>query len=61
VLTAIATGQPPSGVPLFISTWPRDYDYLYVLGPRTANPLPDLLEELEASRRFVLYRIRQAH
>jgi hypothetical protein len=60
VLTAIAAGQPPSDVPPFISTWPRDYGYLYVLGPRTANPLPDLLEELEASPRFVLYKIRQA-
>jgi hypothetical protein len=59
-LTAIAAGQPPSDVPPFISTWPRDYDYLYVLGPRTANPLPDLLEELEVSPRFVLYKIRQA-
>ena len=38
----------------------RGYGYLYVLGPRTANPLPDQLEELEASPRFVLYKIRQA-
>ncbi len=59
-LAAIAAGQPPSHVPPFISTWPRDFDYLYVIGPHTANPLPDLLEELEASPRFVLYRIRQA-
>jgi hypothetical protein len=57
-LTAIAEGRPPSHVPPFISAWPQDYDYLYVLGPRTANPLPDLLEELDASRRFVLYKIR---
>jgi hypothetical protein len=59
-LTAIAEGRPPSHVPPFISAWPQDYDYLYVLGPRTANPLPDLLEELDASRRFVLYKIRHA-
>jgi hypothetical protein len=60
VLAAIAAGQPPSGVPPFIGTWPRDYDYLYLLGPRIVNPLPDLLEEVDGSRRFVLYRIRRA-
>ena len=59
LLTAIATGRPPTDVPVFIATWPRDYDYLYVLGPRVANPLPDLLEETESSGRFVLYRIRR--
>jgi hypothetical protein len=59
-LTAIATGRLSSDAPPFIRTWPRDYDYLYVLGPRVANPLPDLLEELEASPRFVLYKIRPA-
>jgi hypothetical protein len=60
VLAAIATGQTPSGVPPFIRTWTRDYEYLYVLGPRGANPLPNLLEELDSSARFVLYKIRRA-
>ena len=59
VLAAIAAGQTPSGIPLFIRTWQRDYDYLYVLGPGAANPLPDLLEELDRSSRFVLYKIRR--
>ena len=59
VLAEIATGRSPSDVPPFIATWPRDYDYLYVIGPRIANPLPDRLEELEASPRFALYRIRR--
>ncbi len=59
VLAAIAAGQTLSGIPPFIRTWYRDYDYLYVLGPRTANPLPNLLEELAGSRRFVLYKIRR--
>ncbi len=59
VLAAIAAGQTSSGIPPFIRTWYRDYDYLYVLGPRTANPLPNLLEELAGSRRFVLYKIRR--
>jgi hypothetical protein len=30
-----------------------------VLGPQVANPLPDLLEELDVSARFVLYKIRR--
>ena len=59
VLAAIAAGQTPSGIPPFISTWHRDYNYLYVLGPRAANPLPNLLEELDGSARFVLYKIRR--
>jgi hypothetical protein len=59
VLTAIAADQTPSDVPPFIRTWYRDYDYLYVLGPRVVNPLPNLLEELDRSARFVLYKIRR--
>ncbi|MGA7993946.1 MAG: hypothetical protein WCA28_03455 [Bradyrhizobium sp.] len=59
VLAAIAAGQTSSDVPPFIRSWYRDYNYLYVLGPRVQNPLPDLLEELDTSRRFVLYRIRR--
>ncbi|WP_271588698.1 hypothetical protein [Bradyrhizobium sp. CCBAU 53415] len=59
LLTAIATSQPLAEVPPFVRTWARDYDYLYVLGPRAANPLPDLLDVLDASERFVLYKIRR--
>ena len=58
-LAAVVAGQPPSEVPAFISTWQRDYDYLYVVGRHVANPLPDLLEELDRSARFVLYKIRR--
>lgn len=60
LLGAIAAGQPLADVPPFVRTWDRDYDYLYVLGPRAANPLPDLLEVLDTSERFVLYRIRKS-
>jgi hypothetical protein len=59
VLGAIAAGQAPSGIPPFIRTWYRDYDYLYVLGPAGVNPLPNLLQELDRSARFVLYKIRR--
>lgn len=59
VLAAIATRQPPADVPPFIRTWYLDYDYLYVLGPPAANPLPDLLEVLDTSERFILYKVRR--
>ena len=59
VLTLIATGQTPSDIPPFIRSWYRDYDYLYVLGPPVVNPLPNLLDELDRSARFVLYKIRR--
>jgi hypothetical protein len=59
LLIAIADGQTPSDTPPFIRTWYRDYGYLYVLGPHLANPLPNLLEELDRSKRFVLYKIRR--
>lgn len=59
LLAAIATGRSPADVPPFVRTWYRDFDYLYVLGSPAANPLPELLEELATSERFVLYRIRR--
>jgi hypothetical protein len=59
-LSAIAAGRMTASNDLaYIRTWDRDYDYLYLLGPGMANPLPDLLEELDRSRRFVLYKIRR--
>jgi hypothetical protein len=60
VLTAIATGWTSSELPPFIRTWHRDYDYLYVVGPHVANPLPNLLDEVDSSTRFVLYKVRRA-
>jgi hypothetical protein len=59
LLAAIATGRPPADAPPFVRTWYQDFDYLYLLGPHAPNPLPDLLDELDASERFVLYKIRR--
>jgi hypothetical protein len=59
VLTAIAAERPLRNVPDFIKTWSQDYDYLYVLGLHVANPRPDLLEEVDRSERFILYRIHR--
>jgi hypothetical protein len=58
-LAAIVAHQTGPEIPSFVRTWYRDYDYLYVLGPSVANPLPDLLEELDRSPRFVLYKIKR--
>jgi hypothetical protein len=60
VLTALAAGLMSPDVPPFVRSWTRDYDYLYVIGPPGPNPLPDRLEELDRSARFVLYKIRRA-
>lgn len=58
VLKAVTERTVPD-VPAFVRSWPRDFDYLYVIGPPVPNPMPSLLEELYAAPRFVLYRIRK--
>jgi hypothetical protein len=58
VLKAIAENEAPNA-PAFIRSWQHDFDYLYVVGPRTPNPMPSILEELDAASRFVLYKIRK--
>ena len=60
ILTAIAAGKTSDALPVYLRSWPRDFDYLYLLGPHVDNPLPKILEELAVSRRFVLYKIRRA-
>jgi len=57
-LKAIAENTAPD-VPAFVRAWPRDFDYLYVVGPHSSNPMPRLLEELYEGPRFVLYRVRK--
>jgi hypothetical protein len=56
-LIATAQGEPPPQGLEFIERWPEHYQYLYMLGPRVANPLPEILREIAAGERFVLYRI----
>jgi hypothetical protein len=58
-LKAIAEGNNGTGAPQYIRNWQNDFDYVYVLGPRTGNALPNLLVELFTDRRFTLYRIRK--
>ncbi len=59
ILARIAAGKTAAELPPYIRTWNSDFDYLYVLGPRIANPMPNLLDEVDSSARFVLYKIRR--
>ena len=59
LLKAIAERGAPADTPLFIRSWARDFDYLFLLGPKIANPMPDRLVEVTRAPRFVLYRIRK--
>jgi len=53
----IAEGHIGDGDPTYLKTWAADYDYLYLTGPHTPNPLPRLLTELMTASRFTLYKI----
>jgi hypothetical protein len=59
ILSAIAAGKTADIVPQYLRRWTGDFQYLYVLGVPAANPLPDVLEELDRSSRFVLYKIKR--
>jgi hypothetical protein len=41
----------------YVRDWPKRFDYLYVVGPRAANPEPALLTPLASGQEFDLYRI----
>jgi hypothetical protein len=56
-LSAVAAGNI-DGAPLHVRNWLLDYDYLYVIGERTAD-VPDQLTEIVRGHRFTLYEIRK--
>jgi hypothetical protein len=58
LLKEIAEGHIGEGDPAYLKTWAADYDYLYLTGPQTPNPLPRLLAEMMTESRFTLYKIR---
>jgi hypothetical protein len=58
LLENIAEGYISDGDPSYLKTWAADYDYLYLSGPHTPNPLPGLLTEMMTASRFTLYEIR---
>ena len=49
----------PPDAPAYLSNWAAHFDYLYLVGPRIPNPLPELLEEAAGGERFALYRIKK--
>lgn len=57
VLAAVANGNKASKAPLHVRDWVHDYDYLYLIGPRGPNPMPNRLTTLTASNSFTLYQI----
>ena len=57
MLTALADGTDDARVPRFLRHWTSEFDYLYLVGPRIANPLPGRIEELTGGKLFTMYRI----
>jgi hypothetical protein len=58
LLASLAGGTDDTRVPRFLRHWAREFDYLYLVGPRVRNPLPERLDELASGTQFVMYRIR---
>jgi len=58
VLEAIARNRLPNA-PRFLRHWQLEFDYLYLVGPHIANPMPELLEEIVMRARFTLYRVKK--
>jgi hypothetical protein len=59
LLALTARSVNPPDAPAYLSNWAAHFDYLYLVGPRIPNPLPELLEEAAGGERFALYRIKQ--
>ena len=57
ILVGLATGTDDPRVPRFLRHWTSEFDYLYLVGPRIANPLPGRIEELTGGKLFTMYRI----
>jgi hypothetical protein len=57
ILAALASGTDDPRVPRFLQHWTREFDYLYLVGPHIANPLPGRIEELTSGKLFTMYRI----
>jgi hypothetical protein len=59
MLRALTGGEDVANAPGYARNWPRDFDYVYLVGARAEATLPDLLEEVTTGRRFTLYRVRK--
>ncbi len=59
LLLAAADGRLRAETPPYFAGWTRDFDYLYLLGPKVPNPRSALLVPMSEGGRFTLYRIRR--
>jgi hypothetical protein len=59
LLKSLVDGSANPQATGFVGNWHRKFEYLYLLGPHIANPIPGLLEELATASRFTLYRINR--
>jgi len=57
ILVGLTTGTDDPGVPRYLRHWTNEFDYLYLVGPHIANPLPGRIEELTSGKLFTMYRI----
>ena len=63
VLSAIASGTAAADVPAapaYVEDWIRDYDYLYLVGPRGPNPMPSRLIMIMGGEGYTLYGIKKS-
>ena len=60
ILAAVAEGAPLADTPPHVRDWTHDYDYLYLVGPQSENPMPGRLRLLTQSTLFALYAIVKA-
>ena len=59
-LRALAQHEEVRNAPGYLRNWPRDFAYLYLVGPHVGAAMPDLLDEIATDRRFTLYRVRKS-
>ena len=57
-LRALADGEDVEA-PRYLRHWPRDFQYVYLVGPHTEDALPGVLDEIARYRRFTLYAVRR--
>ena len=57
-LRALVNGQKVDA-PRYLQNWPRDFQYVYLVGPHTESALPGVLDEVARYRRFTLYVVRK--
>jgi hypothetical protein len=60
VLVAISSEHALPGIPSYLACWMDEFDYLYLVGSQTPNPMPGRLTAIAAGERFTLFRIKKS-